>query len=317
VIFTSLEKVPQAMTAQEYKIEGHFSGHETFPLRQMWLKNAVEQVRDGIVSKETFSDEGAIATFGVGRNMVASIKHWALACDVLREDPTKKHFVLDEVAREIYRDGGYDPYSEVPTTAWYAHWCLAGRGSRSSTWFWLFNVLTAQTFTRDEILPALTKFAQSVSGGRKLSQATLARDLETCVRGYAPRSASASVEEAAEPMLAELGLLQEERKGIFSFRRGPKSSLTDAFFAWALVDYWDRYHPGEQSLTFESAAYAAGSPGRVFKLDEESTAERLFALADLSGGKLKWSDTSGLRQVYRGDFDPMRFKKSMMRKSYE
>jgi hypothetical protein len=306
------------MTKPELQIEAHFSGHETFPLRQMWLKKAFVQVTaEGIIPKDTFANEDAIATFGVGRNMVSSIKHWALACEVFREDSTKKHFVLNEVAREIYRDGGYDPYSEYPTTTWYAHWCLAGRGSRSTTWFWLFNVLTAQTFTRDEILPTLTKFAQSISGGKKLSQATLARDLETCVRGYAPRSASASIEEAAEPLLAELGLIQEERKGVFSFRRGPKSSLTDALFAWALIDYWDRYHAGENSLTFESAAYAAGSPGRVFKLDEDSIAERLFSLADLTEGKLKWSDTSGLRQIYRSDFDVSRLKKDMMRKSYE
>jgi hypothetical protein len=306
------------MTNQRYQIEAHFSGHETFPLRQMWLKKAVDRVdADGVVTKDTFSDEDAIAVFGVGRNMVSSIKHWALACNVLHEDTSKKHFVLDDVAREIYRDGGYDPYSEHATTAWYAHWCLAGRGNRSTTWYWLFNVLTAQTFTRDEVLPTLTKFAISISGGKKLAQATLGRDLDTCLRGYAPRSSSASIEEAAEPMLAELGLIHEERKGVFSFRRGPKSSLADGFFAWALIDYWDRYHPGEQSLTFESAAYATGSPGRVFKLDEESTAERLFALSDLTAGKLKWSDTSGLRQIYRSDFDPIRFKKSMMRKSYE
>jgi hypothetical protein len=306
------------MTNQRYQIEAHFSGHETFPLRQMWQKKAVDRVdADGVVTKDTFSDEDAIAVFGVGRNMVSSIKHWALACNVLHEDTSKKHFVLDDVAREIYRDGGYDPYSEHATTAWYAHWCLAGRGNRSTTWYWLFNVLTAQTFTRDEVLPTLTKFAISISGGKKLAQATLGRDLDTCLRGYAPRSSSASIEEAAEPMLAELGLIHEERKGVFSFRRGPKSSLADGFFAWALIDYWDRYHPGEQSLTFESAAYATGSPGRVFKLDEESTAERLFALSDLTAGKLKWSDTSGLRQIYRSDFDPIRFKKSMMRKSYE
>ena len=46
----------------------------------MWLKKAVTEADSkGLISKETFSDEGAIATFGVGRNMVASIKHWALA----------------------------------------------------------------------------------------------------------------------------------------------------------------------------------------------------------------------------------------------
>lgn len=306
------------MAYNQSRIEAHFSGHETFPLRQMWLKKAFERAdKHGVVSKETFSDDSAIATFGVGRNMVSSIKHWALACEVMHEDDSKRHFVLDEVARKIYVDGGYDPYSEDPTTTWYAHWCLAGRGSRSTTWFWLFNVLNAQTFTRDEIMPNLAKFAQSISGGKKLSQATLARDLETCVRGYAPRSASSSVEEAAEPMLAELGLIQEERKGVYSFRRGQKSSLTDAFFAWALVDFWDRHYEGETSLTFETIAYSAGSPGRVFKLDEQSTAERLFTLSSLTDGKLKWSDTSGLRQIYRSDFDAQNFKRLMMKRSYE
>lgn len=306
------------MAYNEPQIDAHFSGHETFPLRQMWLKKAFDRADErGFIAKETFSDDSAIATFGVGRNMVSSIKHWALACEIMREDSSKKNFVINEVARKIYVKDGYDPYSQYPTTAWYAHWCLAGRGTRSTTWFWLLNVLNAQTFTRDEVMPTLAKFAQSISGGKKLSQATLARDLETCVRGYAPRSASSSVEEAAEPMLAELGLIQEERKGVYSFRRGPKSSLTDAFFAWSLVDFWDRYHPGENSLTFESIAYGLGSPGRVFKLDEESTAERLFALSNYTDGKLKWSDTSGLRQIYRSDFDVTSFKRTMMELSYE
>lgn len=306
------------MAIQELQIDAHFSGHETFPLRQIWLKKAVDSAEEnGILSKETFSDDSSIATFGVGRNMVSSIKHWALACEVMREDASKKNFVINDIAKKIYGDGGYDPYSEHPTTTWYAHWCLAGRAKRSTTWFWLFNILNVQTFTRDEVMPTLTKFAQSISAGKKLAQATLARDLETCLRGYAPRSASSSVEEAAEPLLAELGLIQEERKGVYSFRRGPKSSLNDAFFAWALIDFWDAHHLGENSLTFESIAYGPGSPGRVFKLDEESTAERLFALSSLTDGKLKWSDTSGLRQVYRGDFDVNSFKRMMMGNSYE
>lgn len=306
------------MATLDLPIEAHFSGHETFPLRQMWLKKAVDSADEqGIVPKETFSDDSAIAAFGVGRNMVSSIKHWALACEVLREDASKRHFVVNDIAKDIYAADGRDPYSEHPTTTWYAHWCLAGRGKRSTTWFWLFNILNAQTFTREEVMPTLAKFAQSISAGKKLSQATLGRDLETCLRGYAPRSASSSIEEAAEPMLAELGLIQEERKGVYSFRRGPKSSLNDAFFAWALVDFWDARHLGETSLTFESIAYGPGSPGRVFKLDEESTAERLFALSSLTDGRLKWSDTSGLRQVYRGDFDVNNFKRMMMEKSYE
>ncbi len=308
----------QMKTTQIEKRDAHFSGHETFPLRQMWLKKAVDKANvDGLLSKDIFSSEKAIADFGVGRNMVASIRHWALACDVIAEDESRRNFMLTSEGESIFGKSGLDPYSENPVTAWFAHWCLAGRGTRSTTWFWLFNVLSAQSFSRDEALPTLTKYAISVAGGKKLSQATLSRDLDTCLRGYAPRSASSSVEEAAEPMLAELGLLQEERKGVFSFRRGPKSTLPDAFFAWALLDYWTRYRRAESSLTFETAAYAQGSPGRVFKLDEESVAERLFSLSDLTDGKLRWSDTSGLRQVHRGDFDPAMLMTKLLRKSYD
>ena len=51
----------------------HFSGHETFPLRQMWLKKAFNQADGSLIPKQTFSDKTAIAAFGVGKNMVASI----------------------------------------------------------------------------------------------------------------------------------------------------------------------------------------------------------------------------------------------------
>ncbi|WP_215856827.1 DUF4007 family protein, partial [Acidithiobacillus ferridurans] len=114
----------------------HFSGHETFPLRQMWLKKAFDQAIDGeLIRKAAFADEAAIATFGVGRNMVASIRHWALACGVMRE--ADQEFRISELAREILQDGGLDPYAEHPTTAWLAHWQLAGRCYRSTTWYWL------------------------------------------------------------------------------------------------------------------------------------------------------------------------------------
>lgn len=308
------------MKADKNNISGigaHFSGHETFPLRQMWLKKAYDRAdADGFVKRETFSDDSAIAQFGVGRNMVGSIRHWALACDVIRETDTKGPFTVTENARAIFSEEGFDPYSENPSTAWYVHWCLAGRGTRATTWFWLFNVLSAQTFTREEALPSLAEYAETVSPGKTPARATLVRDLDTCLRGYAPRSGDANAEEAAEPMLGELGLLQEERKGVFSFRRGPKATLPDALFAWALIDYWDRTAPGETSMTFETVAYATGAPGRVFKLDEDSTAERLFALGEITGDRLRWTDTAGLRQIHRSDFDPSRLKARLLEQSY-
>lgn len=296
----------------------HFSGHETFPLRQMWLKKAFEQAVDGgRVQKATFTDENAIASFGVGKNMVSSIRHWALACDVLREssdDPLS--FELSPIAKEILRDGGLDPYAENPTTAWYAHWWLAGKGNRATTWRWLFNNVTAPTFTRQELEGPLEDFARKLDPKRKPSTSTLSRDLETCLRSYAPRFAGGSPEDFAEPLLGELGLLQEVHKGQYAFRRGPKVTLHDGLFAYALLDYWDSTAKDLSSMAFETIAYAEGSPGRVFKLDEDSVADRLMGLSDLTEGFLAWTDTAGLRQLHKKAEDSGDLRREMIRRAY-
>jgi hypothetical protein len=293
----------------------HFSGHETFPLRQMWLKKAFEQTIDGgVIRKSAFTDEAAIAGFGVGKNMVSSIRHWALACGIMVEDGD--NFQVGSLATEILKDGGLDPYAENPTTAWLAHWQLAGRCHRSTTWYWLFNHVTAPTFTRQELEEPLARYARELDPKHRLSVSTLSRDLETCLRSYSPRTAGGSPEDFAEPLLGELGLLQEVHKGQYAFRRGPKASLHDGVFAYALINFWDRTAKEQSSLAFETIAYAEGSPGRVFKLDEESIAQRLISLADLTDSKLAWTDSAGLRQVHRKHFSKDD-KKDMIRRAYD
>ena len=280
----------------------------------MWLKKAFDRADGGLIPKSTFADETAIAAFGVGKNMVASIRHWALACGVMFEG--SDGFRVGNLAKEILQEGGLDPYAENPSTAWLAHWQLAGRCFRSTTWQWLFNHVTAPTFTRQELEDPLTRYARELDPKHRLSVSTISRDLETCLRSYAPRTAGGSPEDFAEPLLGELGLLQEVHKGQYAFRRGPKASLDDGVFAYALVDFWDRTADGQSSLAFEAVAYAEGSPGRVFKLDEESIAQRLIGLADFTGGRLAWTDSAGLRQVHRKPMSK-EDRKDLIRRAYD
>ena len=66
-----------------------FSGHETFPLKFGWLKKVYDICLTLEKEKKTLSDafihDTAIADFGVGKNMVKAIKHWAIACKVLEK----------------------------------------------------------------------------------------------------------------------------------------------------------------------------------------------------------------------------------------
>jgi hypothetical protein len=70
-------------------------------------------------------------------------------------------------------------------------------------------------------------------------------------------------------------------------------------FAYALNTFWNRHAPNATTLSVEAIAYEPGSPGRVFKLDENSVVERLAAMEDVTRGRIVWSDTAGVRQILR------------------
>jgi hypothetical protein len=64
-----------------------FSGHETFPLRQLWLRKAYDVLTTSSgKTKGVFVDQDAIVRFGVGKNMVTAIKHWSLATEFMQDD---------------------------------------------------------------------------------------------------------------------------------------------------------------------------------------------------------------------------------------
>src|SRR5699024_6511137 len=69
-----------------YEGQGQFSGHETFPMRYGWLKKAYDAVSQATEEDKVgsvFNSPNAIAQFGVGKNMVSSIRHWATQCNVI------------------------------------------------------------------------------------------------------------------------------------------------------------------------------------------------------------------------------------------
>ena len=81
------------------------------------------------------------------------------------------------------------------------------------------------------------------------------------------------------------------------FSRGVKSGLTEEVFAHCLLEYWSKKNATAKTMTLERVAYEAGSPGRVFKLDENTVADYLLALEDVTEGAFRWSDSAGLRQI--------------------
>ena len=279
-----------------------FSGHETFPLRYGWLKKAFDraiETENQPGNKSACWGEDAIARFGVGKNMVASMRHWAKAAREIEEAADDSVRPTD-FGRMLFGPNGLDPFMEHPSTLWLVHWQLSARPEKT-TWFWAFSHYPAIQFERDVMVRQLVRLARQ-RGWKRVAKHTVENDVRCFVRTYSSRmpSGRAHHDDSLESPLTELGVIKAVgRKDGFRFARGPKPTLGDGAFISSLIDFWSRYSPGAGALSFEAIAHAPGGPGRVFLLDENDVADRLAALDDTTGGKLLWSETAGLKQVVR------------------
>ena len=299
---------------QDFRLQ--FAGHETFTLRYGWLKKAVDAALEAIDTETTdlnsiFISDSSIAAFGVGKNMVQSMRHWALATGVFEHQSDKDgtmRLVVSDLGRTMFGSDG-DPYLEHPGSLWLLHWHLAAMPGRATTWYWAFNELNETGFDRDLLVRRLLqRIEQLRDSGRlketRLAETTLRRDIECFVRTYLARATGGKAlhEENLESPISELALIQPMGVGGgFQFRRGPKPTLPDEIFLYGLVGFWRKLYPSRREFAVEALTHDPGSPGRVFLLDEESVAERLANLAELTRGAIQWDESSGLRQIYAQD----------------
>lgn len=279
-----------------------FSGHESFPLRFTWLAKAVRGCEPQ-KQRDLFSRDDAIVRLGVGKNMVRSIRYWAVNTAVLEDDTpagrTGRHrpSLLGEL---LFGTKGRDPFIEDPGTVWLLHWQLA-INRRLGTWFWLFNELRATEFSKSDVIRSLAVRA-SQPGSKQLAVDTIERDLDCLLRTYVPSDPDKrlSREELLDCPLTELGLIRRAGdRDSFAFVRGSHSSLPPAVFVYALLDFWQRVAPTADSLRFDQIAFGAGSPGIVFKLSENAVIDRLDAISRDSASHIRFDETAGNRQVFR------------------
>jgi len=292
-----------------------FSGHETFLLRQTWLKKVADLAnQDHEILKKEFSSPEKIADLGVGKNMLASMKHWALACGIIKEK-SSTCFETTTLCRSIFLDSGLDPYSEHPTTVWLLHWQLASKGTRATTIYWLFNKLNSNRFTKEELKSQLENLCNEA--GKTVSSSSITKDIDTNIRSYAFKSSENYEEDYADPVFSELGLLNYGDAGVYSFNRGPKTTLNNAAFVYVLLDFWKPRKDFANTLSLDEIAFAESSPGRVFKLDENSIAERIESIHEMTDNKIQWTNSAGIRQLSKSDFDFDDLMKLMLRKAYD
>ena len=296
-----------ALNHQDYTPS--FSGHETFPLKYGWLKKVFDAV-DEIEKSQTpngdtqalFNSDEATAKFGVGKNMVSSMRHWAISTGVLDlgDQRNKNNLCISKIGHFLFGEKGRDPYLENPNTLWLLHWLLASKPKRT-LFYWLFNLCNQPSFNKEKLVKSINNLIADHSQWRQVSVNTIGRDIDCLINTYTTKTfkknkKKLSHEDMIECPFAELGLITAQKQGEYLLKRDSRDSLEDGIFLYALVEFWNNYSSA-QTMTFETVLHTEGSPGKIFCLDEKDLDDRITRVEDITKGDLVWSQSGGLRQI--------------------
>ncbi|NLB94424.1 MAG: DUF4007 family protein [Armatimonadetes bacterium] len=281
-----------------------FAGHQTFPLRAGWLKKGIDALNDATAGgRSVFTNERALVTLGVGKNMVGSIRHWLIVTGMAEECPGTRGRQLEPslLGTSIFGErgvGGWDPYLEDDATLWLLHWQLAGPGSLAFSWVWAFNAFREYEFSKEDMVSSV--LAGAAAHVTKVpARATIGRDVECLLRTYVAARDQMMSDDNLDCPLHSLGLIRSSFDKHFRFDVGPKETLPDAVFCYALASFWRWHCPEAMTLSLRDIAYEKGSPGIVFKLDEDAILDYLDRLAKRPEWGFRFEDTAILRQVVR------------------
>lgn len=275
-----------------------FGRHESFPLRFGWIAKGLDALRK---DPGTFTREDATVALGVGKNMVASIRYWLQAAQVVQRGSSHSLELRPE-GEVAFGDNG-DPYLEDEGTIWLLHWLLATNPAKATSIYWFFNHFHKVEFTAAEVVAALKDFVrQNISS--RTAATTLKNDAALVLRMYSRTKADARLplEDALDSPLATLHL--QERLDKHTWRAPPmdREEIPLSIFAFTVAELFGRVTA--KQLAVEQLMYSDKNlcaPGAVFRMTEEGLVGKLEALCSAFPGTLRMGRTAGVYQLYKLD----------------
>lgn len=264
-----------------------FSGHETFHCRQFWLKKGYDFVKQ----QGQFADGDAVASLGVGRNMVTAIQFWLKSFRLVDDggQPTP-------IADLIFADQGKDPYLENIGTLWLLHYLLVTT-KYASIYSLVFNEFRKERieFSKEQLTNFLErKCKESV---QTISRRSLQRDVDVFIKNYLrPLSKGGNVEDDFSAVLLDLDLLQElERsnstENIYKIESYDRTDLPAEILLYCLLE-----QESGNSISFDALFVKEDGIGLIFALTRGALLQKVNELTAKFSG-ITFTDDAGILEI--------------------
>ena len=254
----------------------NFKKNESFYIRDGWFEKAIITLHDS--EEQPFFKNKGNKIFGIGTNMVKSLKYWLLSSNVIEKKGS--NYCLSTLGNLVYQ---YDKYL-TQNFAWYfIHYniCLDKDNSPIFNFVFLNNL---SKFTKDDIVTAfIQKFPET-------NQKYIDDDTNIFLKTYYNDTPSETPEDNFFCPLSNLKLL--EKKGNYYLKKEPKD-----INALSLVCYYylqEKYK--NKSFNIEEAIYHVSDLLKIFNIERNLFYILFDRMKNLN--LITINKTAGLNVVY-------------------
>lgn len=267
------------------KIKIKLQGHEKFALREGWLNKGLIMIEK---NPTAFQGKDGPDIFGIGNNMVKSLRYWLKSFGLIEEVPGKGAKLTD-IGQLILQN---DPYFEDLFTIWLLHSYIAKNKDEATSWYMFFNKVEVQDLEKDQIENILLREISKYAAGITFSEKSVGNDLDVLLNMYGKVKEQRDPEDKSSSPLAQLGLIKNVG-GKYSKNHPSRKDINDFIVLQELAYLLD----GKDSISIDDVINGENGLAKIYQLSDVTANEILDRLDTLE--YIRVNRTAGLDVIYK------------------
>lgn len=260
-------------------------GHEKFALREGWLNKGLIMVAK---NPAAFQGKEGPDIFGIGNNMVKSLRYWLKAFGLI-EEAQGKGARLTSIGELILKN---DPYFEDIFTIWLLHSYIAKNKDEATSWYMFFNNVDVEDLEKAQIENILIREIRKYAAGMAFSENSVGNDLDVLLNMYGKSKEVSDPEDKSNSPLAQLGLVRNIG-GKYSKNHPNRKDVSELIILYELA-----YLLAEkESIAIDDAINGINGLARIYQISTVTANEILDKLDALE--YIRVNRTAGLDVIYK------------------
>lgn len=253
-----------------------FRGHETFYIRKGWLTKGLKRIYE---HPNIFSDKNKnqMDEFGLGSNMVKSLRYWMQATGLTSEtfDNKIKVQVPTFFGEKVYNN---DRYFEEIGTLYLVHYELVKNEENATSWFHFFNKFNLTQFDKDDFVDSIRAYI--AERDEKVADRSLDDDFACIINTYVSKGISKpnkiDPEDILDCPLGELELISivDTKKRTYKKNVIRVGRIPEYVFYAIIIDQMN----DTDEIKIASLLKSNNNVGKVFNLDSTTLMQYLDML---------------------------------------